>query len=498
MNANGQGERATNALVLLLPVLFAAWVLLPGWRIDNDSYYHLGVAQVLAEQGWIRTFPWLDLTVLGDEPFVDAHLLAHVFLAPFAALLPTILALQVGVVVLSSALWVSVFLVLRRRGVRHPGLWTFVGALASPFLVTHAGFLKGAGVFLVLVVWFCEALLANAPVRVFVLAWLSVYAYVGAPMLPALAITFLGVRWLWTGTWEWRIPVAAAAGLLAGLVLNPFWPGQWAYLAREMATTLSRPSHLAPGQFAGFEWISLTGRDFLRFAGLPVLAWMAVLVAHSRRGTSASAAVAAGTVTTLCLMVAALLQAKFIHHFLLLSALFLPGLASGVLPEGRRVRTVMAILALAAAAWNVRVAWVEDRGPGDNPEPAAFETVGRWLADRTGEGERVIAPWDDFPGLFLFDRHNRYVAGLNLGFLQAKDEFVFRAYYRLYLGQIQDPERLLPMYFGDARYLLARSRPRNSGERDLLDSLAQNPRFREDPSPAPAWRIFHLEPEGDK
>ena len=293
---------------LALVAAFLGWTFLPGWKVDADSYYHLGLAQLYAENGWVRSFPWLDLTILGDTPFVDAHLLMHLALVPLAAWLPPVTAVQAGAFLSATALWLSVYLVLRRNGVRWAGFFTLLGGLSSPIVLTVSGFLKGAGLFLVILVWFLDALLAGAARRVLVLAWLSVYAYVGAPLLPAFAFLFLVTGRVFQGRWSFRPFLYACAGMLAGLLLNPFWPGQWTYLYRELGNAITRPDYLVPGVFFGSEWMTLTGRDFLRFAWAPLSAWLALLVAHLRRASAVPAPVAGGVVVTLAMLLAALLQ----------------------------------------------------------------------------------------------------------------------------------------------------------------------------------------------
>jgi hypothetical protein len=114
----------------------------------------------------------------------------------------------------------------------------------------------------------------------------------------------------------------------------------------------------------------------------------------------------------------------------------------------------------------------------------------------TPAGQVVLAPWDDFPGLFLFNTHNTYVAGMNPLFLRWVSERRFLAYSYLYQGRVSDPENLLPTFFEDARIVLARAKPRTSGERSLLQRLSSSPHFEEIRSASPTWRIFRLGPAG--
>jgi hypothetical protein len=52
---------------------------------------------------------------------------------------------------------------------------------------------------------------------------------------------------------------------------------------------------------------------------------------------------------------------------------------------------------------------------------------------------------------------------------------------------------LLPAFFDDARYLIARAKPRHRGEVALLKRMDANEHFSEIASPSIFWRIFRLE-----
>ena len=177
-------------LLLILPAVWAAIVWSPSYSVDPDSYYHLGVARRMIEDGWLRQFPWLPHTTL-HAPFPDVHLGQHVLLMPFVAVLPLQTALRVAVVAFASAMAASLYLVLRRHGVRWAAPWVVLGLATSPLALAYASFLKGAATFLIVLPWFVDAIWRGAHRRAFVLAWVSVYVYVGATVLgtaiPALS-----------------------------------------------------------------------------------------------------------------------------------------------------------------------------------------------------------------------------------------------------------------------------------------------------------------------
>jgi len=475
--------------LLILPVLWSITVFNPAFHPDIDSYFHVACADLYAHQGWISSFPWMPQTVLGEH-WNDVHLLMHLLTAPLLWLFPAVFALKLAGVLWSSAIAGSAFLVLRRAGVRWAGVWVAAGFLASQLFLTLSLSPRGASAFYVILLWFLDALRTGAVRRVLVLSWLSVYAYVGAPILVPLTLVYLLIHRLWEGRWDWRPLGATALGLLAGMVVNPYWPAHWIHLYEELANAFVRPPFLDPGGFFGAEWLSLIGRDVIRFSGVFLGAWFVVIVAQLREEKRLSAAATTLAVASLGLLGASLLAAKFFYLFYLLSIVALPLVAR----EGRAWSRPLIALALAGSVLVGAVNFsISDRDMRNNgkPSPDEFKAMASFLAEKTPEGMTIVAPWNDFPGLFFFNRQNRYVVGLNTNFLLRQDEKRFVAYYMLYSGRVTDPENLVPDFFDGSRVLLVRQRETSSGDRKLSKLLKANKNLLEvAPSPAAPWQVF--------
>jgi hypothetical protein len=484
-------ERYEPWVLLILPVIYASWVFSDGYTPNPDAYYHAGVARLYATQGWVGTFPWLEFTTLGPN-YPNPHLLQHLVLVPIMWLFDGVLALQVSAMVLNCAFIVSVYLVLRRWNVRYPAIWVAIGALTVPLFLVLCSRLKGFSLFLTILVWFIDAVWKRVEHRACILAWLSVYAYVGAPILIPLLLVFLVIHRVWEGTWQWRLSGFVLLGLTAGMVINPMWPHHWTFIYTELKSAFVHGAGLSRGRFVGTEWIILSSRDLLKFTLFPVAMWLFLLFRQLYRKEQVSAAATTGAVVAIGLFGAGMVGgAKHLHLFLVLSLLFVPLVWHQMGPWPKWAGWTLATVAVAVSIWSVRT-WTHENSTHTEIGPAEYQAVARTLQQRTESGEMVVAPWDDFPGLFHFNTHNHYVVGLNPRFLKDAHEKRFTAFQYLYDGKISDPENLLPMFFGNARHIVARSKPRNTGEKDLLVRLENNPRFAEVPAGTPSWRLFHL------
>jgi len=476
---------AELSLLLLAPVVLAWLVFTPGYTPDPDAGFHVGCARLYATQGWISSFPWLGFTALGPH-FPNVYLLQHVLLAPIAAAFEPETAVLVSTVALGTALVLSLWLVLRRQGVRGAALWAVLGLFASPYSVVYLTSLKGGSTFYVLLPWFADALWSRAVRRTFLLAWLSVYVYVGAMILVPMAVVLVLVVGVWERTWPWRLIAATLAGIGCGMLVNPFWPDHWSHTLHELGSVFLRTVPEIEA-LRGAEWMSIDARLIANLAGPLLAAWIACLILHLRQGERTRPGAAAGAVVALGLFGASLLGGpKILYLFLLASAVFLPLLARE-LAWPRWSVVALVLLAGLNAARNVRMRFQER---SSFPPLSEYRALAKFLEGETAEGELVLTPWDDFCGLFLFDRRNTYAAGFNVEFLHRTDPQRFRAYAALYEGEVEVIDKTVERRFPGTRVIVTRRLPRRPGEQTLNERLARDQI--EFLSPAKTWRVFRL------
>lgn len=482
-------ERTQIALLLVLPIAWACVVFAPSFSTDADSYFHVGVARRMVEQGWLREFPWLPHTTLAD-PFPNTTWGQHAILAPLVALFGPLTAMRVGIVLLSSAFALGTYLVLRRHGARWPAPWIVVLLLACPLAVSYGTFLKGASTFFVLLPWFVDAIWRGSTRRTLIFAWLSVYVYVGATVLvPFALVHVLVVRWL-DGRWRWAPLLATLGGLVGGMLVNPLWPAHWGYVAAELGTIFARDPNLVPGEFRGAEWAILPTDMLVQLAGAALLAWGVVIVRRFGTGERASTIATSAAVAAFGLLAGGLFSGtKLVELFVIFSLFALPLLAQALAWR----RWMIGAGALVGAAL-VALSLVQRAELVESPvltRPRDYEAMAAWLDLRTSPNEMVVVPWDDMPGLFMYeDNDERFVAGYNVQFLRDEDPLRFQAYVLFYRGQISDPQQTMIQFFDGAHLVLDRREPRFAGEAALAASLAKNPAFEELASPNATWRVW--------
>lgn len=433
--------------------------------LDNDGYYHIRWSRLLRESApRLPEFRWLPLTLLNERDYADHHFLYHVLLAPF-----TFGDLRTGAklaaVVLSSAGLASLFALLVTNRLRYRWLWLApLIAGSEPFLyrmsMTRAPSLSlallGAGACLIL---------KRKHAWLSVLAFFFVWTYSLFPLILVLALAHA----ISVYAAERRIQIApvlaAAAGVLAGLVVNPYYPKNLSLFVRHVAMKL-RTDYVVD---VGVEWYPYETWIFLAGSLVSFALFFAALLAFDSRRLRGNEKTLFFLAISTVFLVAAFKSRRFVEYWPPFAVIFA---AFTITPRLREVdrsrirqtrdRVVASVAAATVAVFLVTAlvfAVIQARQQvASEEDPFAYRGASEWLAANTPPGSIVFnTDWDDFPMLFYYNTHNTYVVGLDPTYLYDRDPEMWRLYARVTLGEEPDPAPIIRERFG-AEYVFTDNR----------------------------------------
>ncbi|MBK8023698.1 MAG: hypothetical protein IPK19_20240 [Chloroflexi bacterium] len=430
--------------------------------ISTDDYYHTRISAELIEQGTLRLdFPWLPLTILSPEAFVDHHLLYHVYLAPFVQWggIPGAKLAQALVV---GGMFAAFWLLLRTLEVRLPWLWLIaLLGVSTPFLYRMLMVRTQAAavlvLFLALYALFSRRYRWLAPIA-FAFTWL----YNGFILLPVFAGLYVLSAWLTDRQWVWRPLIYTAIGVAAGLVINPYFPQNITFILDHLGEKVDVAANIRVGS----EWYPYTTEALLDNSLGMLLALAAGMLAPSLRKTRRDGATGRDRVETTLLLTALVTlymtfeSRRFIEYspaFALLfcaTALGREGIAwDRLLPvfPGRRLVArafplMIALPILLLAGWTMTSVRQDIEGVKDADYMAG---AAAWLQANTAPGELVFqTDWDDFTYLFYHNTHNIYLVGLDPTYLQVANPTLWNLWVPITQGMVERPSVLIRDSFG--------------------------------------------------
>jgi hypothetical protein len=202
---------------------FAFFCLSLPFLPDSDSYFHLAVARLYADEGLVRALPWTRLSILG-ESFGDKDLLLHLFLIPFVTLTDPATGGRIALGAL-NALLAGTFCWLGGRAI---GRWGYAVApvmflSAAPMIVRTAR-LRPEILSLIVLLLVIPLAARRRYLAVAGLAAVYTWSHLSFHMLPLLALLWFAWEFLRHRRLEWKLLAATFGGTVAGLLLHPHFP----------------------------------------------------------------------------------------------------------------------------------------------------------------------------------------------------------------------------------------------------------------------------------
>ncbi|HEY2511971.1 MAG TPA: glycosyltransferase 87 family protein [Polyangiaceae bacterium] len=264
-----QRRLAGPLAVALVSGAYAALLLAlePGYQPAADSHYHFVIGREIAHGHLVPDVArGLPFTVLRDMP-VDHYWGYHALLAPFALVPDAELGMKVATVALYAAIFVSLYLFLRARGVLYPWAWAIAPSCFSNqdwrYLQLRGGQLVLPLLVALLEVAFFEARPRRRRILLVVLGYVALLSYHGGVVL--LPFHVAGIAALFAlrrsdlAPGQIFEPALTAAGMALGLTLNPYMDARastWRFFALHVGDMGRDTAHLYDDQevaeFHGF------------------------------------------------------------------------------------------------------------------------------------------------------------------------------------------------------------------------------------------------------
>ncbi len=458
-------------------VLLAGLIFSGSGFISNDDYYHTRLALMILEQGSLHVdFSWLPLTILSPAEFVDHHLLFHLYLAPWAAI-GGMGGVRLATVSVAAGIVVAIWSLLRRSGLRYAGLWSLAYfVISAPFLSRMLMIrTQGAAVLLLLVML---NLLARGRYRwllpvTFAFAWL----YNGYILIIAAVVLYMVAAWVIDRRLVWQPVVYVLVGVIAGLVINPYFPQNIQFSLHHLGAKVDFSSGIRVGD----EWYPYTTAElFANSTGALLLFAVGLLLPGLTGQKYNRMTLTAGLMAGVTLFM--VLQSKrFIEYFppfaLVFAALavgqssltaLLPGMGRiGIAGRyGRWLLPLAGIIVLLVAAGRTLPA-VYDRVLSAKAHET-FAGASAWLRDHAAPDTLIFqTDWDDFTRLFYYNPQNVYVSGLDPTYFQLANPDLWEQWEAIRRGEVSSPSRVIRDDFG-ATYVVSDRR------HDAFERQAEN------------------------
>ena len=481
--------RTTQFVIGVIAIILIFWQLQFSTSAiccgDFDGYYHIKWTRVLWESikahNFVPSFPWLPLTTLNPQQYVDHHLLFHLILIPFAAFDDPRLGAKISAIIFASLALILCYGLLVKYRIRYVLVWLIaLLACSAPFLF-RLNMTKAPPFAIIYLVVAIHFLFQKRYWPLLIIAFLFTETYDVFPLLFIAALMWAAVIGWTEHRIEWRPVMWVTLGILAGLVINPYFP-QNLHLMYEHARIKITASDF--NTKVGGEWYPYDSWEFL---GNSVVACVSMVVGYialdpsERKRGHYPLFFALFSTLLLVLILRWRRIAEYWPPFAVMFAAFslqpwidgtrtaLARLPKDILKElepffdrdpivatddDLSLRDTIKLVGVAVVAlilsvalfFNLRSA-VKEIGQSESHD--YYRRGAEWLVAHVPEGHLIFnTDWDDFPRLFYFDSNHFYVSGLDPSYLYDQSPDLSQLYERITLGKEDDPGPLIRDRFG--------------------------------------------------
>ncbi len=406
--------------------LFGTTSLFQDGLFERDGYYHARLAQMVPERGITRKFPWTQLSTWKDH-YCDKEFLYHFAMMPFAQIgREPILGVRIFAVLLSVAVVVTLFSVLRANGARWPLFFAALPLAMGGLFIARLGMIRSHVLSMLLILLGVHFVIRRKWLAVFVLGFVYAWSYTVPYVLLITTVPLVVGQWIGRGGFDWRSLAAAALGPALGLAIHPYSP-----ITLETFLTYVQVFRMGL-QGAGRSGFEL-GNEIYPYA-LPVffdiypliLILVPVLVLFvSHRRKQLAPETLGMVLSALCWFAMTMASARFVEYLVLLLSIALALVVrdtllaqnaiadrlshDGILRRAIALGAIVALIAFHIYSMRFYVYYQTKAAP-----PRFFTGASAWMSQHLAPGETVINLfWDDFPDLFYDAYRQHFLWGLD-------------------------------------------------------------------------------------
>ncbi|MDQ2690594.1 MAG: hypothetical protein M3Y68_01035, partial [Chloroflexota bacterium] len=368
--------------------------------------------------------------------------------------------------VFASLACLAVWYLLHRQRVPYAWLWSLGLLGISDAFLFRMSITRVQSLSLGILALGCLWLLEKKYKHLAVLGFIYVWMYDAFPLLIALAVLHFLVVALTERRLEFRPLLYTAAGILLGMIVNPYFPDNLIFSYHHMLPKLADATSVRVGN----EWYPYDTKQLLDNSLPALVAFASGALALGLTGRKMDARTALGLLISLLFGLMLFQARRFVEYFPPFALIFAafawapllesepdpPQATSTPRPQFMSLlqsylpATVLSLAVLLGVFRSIAPA----RAAVDSSKPyEMYANASLWLEKNTPAGSRVFqTDWDDFPRLFYYNTHNTYLIGLDPTYLQLHDAELYELWVEITQGDVKNPSQIIATTFS-SRYI---------------------------------------------
>ena len=476
LNYWGYAVVALAAFLYFVTIQFAT-----AFMMGEDSYYHIKFAYLSRVNGIMHSFPWAQFSLWKDH-FYDKEFLYHLLLQPF-----TFGDLSFGgklaAVMFGTALFVTLYHVIRSNKFKFPLFWTLMGLCTSSYFLYRINITRPQTLSILMSLIVVHVQLNKRYKLIVIATALYTLAHTGAYISILYAIIIAVTEFWRDRTINWKIPVYTLAGFLIGMLVHPNFPNNvtsW-YIQNINVFMVAWTGTKNQLGIAG-ELRPINTKDFL-YSFMPLLIpyFIMTWTMFTKKVQCSLKTMSLFAIASAYLF-AFMNSLRFNEMWTPFSLFFFASYCTDTWEEfnlkefikrNRIFSVAVVMIVVAFYAETSREAYNSLYRDYFFNSNKPYNEDAAWLKYNLEDGAQVYTcDWDDAPYLFFGNDKVKYLVFLDPHFMYDWDRDIWNIWYKTSNGQMTDPYQSLKYVFG-AKYVYC-----TSDFKGVINQMRTSPNFK--------------------
>ncbi len=392
----------------------------------TDGFYHIKIAYMMRIQGFLSNFEWATLS-LWHKSFYDKELFYHVFLIPFTYFKDLEYGAKLGTAVLSSLSLTSFYTILRLNRIRFAEIWWGLLLCSGGYFLYRNNVPRPQVLSILLSLWTIHFVINKYKKWLAAISVLYVFSYTAYFLPTVFACIVSGYLLVFEREFEWKVPAVTMVAMLAGMLINPYFPNNITYLYLQNFYVLWQASQGGGVDLRmGGELGPMNTRKLIQVNTSVILPYIAAFFTSMFRPVRINKKTKGLFFISLALIVLTLHTKRFAEYSVPVTLMFCAFFFHHYLAEVDVVqqfqesffRSVGVVLLGSIIMSVLAVRSYHDVAPQFRVSETSYKKAALYLKKHVPKGQVVYTcDWDDAPALFFYNHFNRYLIFLDPNFM---------------------------------------------------------------------------------
>jgi hypothetical protein len=418
-------------IIILLIILSILQFVVPN-IIGFDGYYHIKVADIIKEQGFIDEFPWAKHTILSNN-YADIQILFRIILIPF-----TFFGLESGAKIASIIFAAIAFIIfywfLTENKIKYPFFWTLLYLFTAESLMYRFLLPRQMPLVIALLILTIYFLQRKKYLFLGITAFAFVLLHSSFVFQLILILLYFALEKIFSKKLDYKIIIYSLSGTILGLLINPYFPNNLSMLFAQIFKI-----NLLANLF-NVEWEPWTFIEFLK-NNLLVLFYFGIsslILIKNKKITKTQSFYFSLVVFFFIYTILSRRMQEYLVPFSVLTFAFLFDDFSEKLDKNKFLKNIKIISVLLLIIIGIGNFILLRQDIKNNDFIYNYDNCAEWMKKNIPKNSLIFANAYAFPYLFFKNSDLRYTHGIDLTYSYIYDAEEFERYMNILQGTAKD------------------------------------------------------------